>query len=54
MSGQWVGEAPVPWRRRHRRGRHAREPVPVSQSLIPALLGLVLLVCLVLLLLTYL
>ena len=54
MNDQWAGEAPLRWRARRRRGRHAREPAPSSQSLLPAVLGVVLLVCLILLLLTYL
>ncbi|KJK45547.1 hypothetical protein UK23_25700 [Lentzea aerocolonigenes] len=54
MNGQWAGEAPLRWRARRRRGRHAREPAPSSQSFLPAVLGVVLLVCLILLLLTYL
>ncbi|ANZ34909.1 hypothetical protein BBK82_01255 [Lentzea guizhouensis] len=54
MKGQWAGEAPLRWRARRRRGRHAREPAPSSQSLLPAVLGVVLLVCLILILLTYL
>ncbi|WP_157529657.1 hypothetical protein [Nocardia sp. NRRL S-836] len=54
MKGQRSGEAPLRWRARRRRGRHAREPAPSSQSLLPAVFGVVLLVCLILLLLTYL
>ncbi|HEX7307575.1 MULTISPECIES: hypothetical protein [Lentzea] len=54
MNEQWAGEAPLRWRARRRRGRHAREPAPSSQSFLPAVLGVVLLVCLILLLLTYL
>ncbi|GHH63773.1 hypothetical protein GCM10017774_93430 [Lentzea cavernae] len=54
MNEQWAGEAPLRWRARRRRGRHAREPAPSSQSILPAVLGVVLLVCLILLLLTYL
>jgi hypothetical protein len=55
MSGHWVGEAQVPWwRSRRKRGRHARDPVPISPSMAAAVLGFVLLACLILLLLTYL
>ncbi|SDG87661.1 hypothetical protein SAMN05216553_112228 [Lentzea fradiae] len=54
MNEQWAGEAPLRWRARRRRGRHAREPAPSPQSFLPAVLGVVLLVCLILLLLTYL
>lgn len=54
VNEQRAGEAPLRWRARRRRGRHAREPAPSSQSFLPAVLGVVLLVCLVLLLLTYL
>ncbi len=54
MNGHRAGEAPLRWRARRRRGRHAREPAPSSQSLLPAVFGVVLLVCLILLLLTYL
>ncbi|SDP97336.1 hypothetical protein SAMN05421507_13051 [Lentzea jiangxiensis] len=54
VNDQWAGEAALRWRACRRRGRHAREPAPSSQSLLPAVLGVVLLVCLILLLLTYL
>ncbi|WP_461120175.1 hypothetical protein [Saccharothrix stipae] len=58
-SGEWTGEAPVPWRahrRINRRGRHSRARLPSSETPVWAsvVLGLVVLVCLILLLLTYL
>ncbi|WP_367130654.1 hypothetical protein [Saccharothrix sp. HUAS TT1] len=57
-SGEWTREAPVPWRARRRNrqcGRHSRARPSSSAPPVwaPALLGLVLLVALVLLLLTY-
>jgi hypothetical protein len=54
-NGQWAGEASVPWRRR-RRGRHAleRPRAETSPTCVSAVLGVILLVALVLLLLTYL
>ncbi|WP_199444576.1 hypothetical protein [Umezawaea beigongshangensis] len=50
-TGEEVGL--ISWRRK--RGRHARDdaPVPAPSTLLPALLGLLLLVVLVLLVLTY-
>ncbi|MEU7527910.1 hypothetical protein AB0A74_19425 [Saccharothrix sp. NPDC042600] len=54
-EGQWAGEASVRWRRRRGRGRHARErpPAETSPTWVSAVLGVILLIALVLLLLTY-
>ncbi|WP_179118087.1 hypothetical protein [Saccharothrix sp. ALI-22-I] len=54
-SGEWAGEASVPWRARRRRGRHARARPSSSSTPMWAsvLFGLIVLVALILLLLTY-
>ncbi|MFE2751864.1 hypothetical protein ACFXGA_07645 [Actinosynnema sp. NPDC059335] len=59
--GEWTGETPVTWRTRGsrrrstRRGRHARTRPPSTDTPMwaAALLGVIVLVSLVLLLLTY-
>ncbi|MBP2334553.1 hypothetical protein [Saccharothrix coeruleofusca] len=52
---EWAEEDLVPWRRRRRQGRHARaRPSADLSTWAPVILGMVVLVALILLLLTYL